>query len=268
MAMFWRARAVVALALYVLALLAFAVPHLYLTFALCRVRRSSARERRDRVARWQAFWGVAAYRLCSALGGIKGRFEVEDHPYLAGGGGFIVIANHYGAFDGPLIAELLRRVGRHDFRPVAKQEVGKLPVVGRAWRELGVAFLARDHRKADVDAVSALAERALEDRASVLIFPEGTVFDPSKRCAPFTRVLPPRGGGFRRLLQKMPGVPVLSVTIRWHDFAPGRLSVEGAIPPGHVVTVSARVLDPPSPDDAERVLLDEWRDKEKVLRGP
>lgn len=267
MAMFWRARAVVALVLYVVSLLLFAVPHLYFIFAYCRVRGRSTRARRDLIARWQSFWGVAAYRLCSALGGIRGEFVVEDHPYLAGKGGFIVIANHYGAFDGPLIAALLAGIGRHDFRAVAKQQVGKLPVVGRAWRELGVAFLARDHRKSDVDAVEGLAVLALDDGASVLIFPEGTVFDPAKLCAPFTRILPPRGGGFRKLLQKMPGVPVLSVTIHWRDFSPGRLSVEGAIPPGHLVTVSARIIDPPSPDDAERVLLDEWRDKEKTLRG-
>lgn len=265
MALFWRARALVSLLLFVLSLLLFAVPHLYLIFAVSRVRGLAPRERRDLVARWQSFWGVAAYRLCQAFGGIRGRFEVEDHPYLASKGGFIVIANHYGAFDGPIIAALLARIGRHDFRAVAKQEVGKIPVVGRAWRELGVAFLARDHRKADVDAVSALAERAREDNASVLIFPEGTVFDETKVCAPFTRILPPRGGGFRRLVQLLPGYHVLSVTIHWHDFAPGKLTVEGAIPPGHIVTVSARVLDPPSVEDAERVLLDEWRDKERTL---
>src|SRR5687768_1054725 len=267
MKMFWRARALAALIAYALAILLLAFPHLYVILAICRVRGIAPRERRDRVAHWQSFWGVAGYRLCKVFGGVRGRFVVEDHPYLAGNGPFIVIANHYGAFDGPLVAALLKTIGRHDFRPVAKREVGALPVVGRAWRELGVAFLARDHRKADVDAVTALAERAAEDQASILIFPEGTVFDPAKLCAPFTRILPPRGGGFRRLVQKLPGYHVLSVTIHWHDFAPGKLTVEGAIPPGHVVTVSARVLEPPDVEDTDRLLIDEWRDKEKRLRS-
>ncbi|OGL74726.1 hypothetical protein A3C96_03900 [Candidatus Uhrbacteria bacterium RIFCSPHIGHO2_02_FULL_60_10] len=58
----------------------------------------------------------------------------------------------------------------------------------------------------------------------------------------------------------MPGRRVLCVTFRWHDFRiSGPLAEAAVTPPGHDVTVGWRLLDAPSPEEADQFLVSLWR---------
>lgn len=227
------------------------------------------RERRIRIGRWQAGWASRWLSLCRAIGGVRVTYVLDPSFYDAvrqRSGPFIVIANHYGAFDGLVMAEAMRLAGCEDFRPVAKSQVRHVPIMGRAWLELGVAFVKRDHRISDADAVTMLANVAREDRANVIIFPEGTVLTGKTATNGARTLLPPKLGGFRRLVRALPEYRVLSVTMYWEDFSPHWLSDQGFVPPGSRLVAHCRVLPPPGPSDADRALLEEWRHKEEWLR--
>lgn len=242
-------------------------------FGLWRILATSApdtRERRIRIGRWQAGWASRWLSLCRVIGGVRVTYVLDpsfDDAVRRNNGPFIVIANHFGAFDGLVMAEAMRLAGCDDFRAVAKRQVRYVPIMGRAWRELGVAFVKRDHRRSDADAVTALAEIAREDGANVIIFPEGTVLTEKTAVRGARTLLPPKLGGFRRLVRALPGYHVLSVTMYWQDFAPHWLSDQGFVPPGTRLVAHCRVLPPPGFADADRVLLDEWRQKEEWLRA-
>lgn len=228
------------------------------------------RDRRVRIGRWQARWAGRWLSLCRSVGGVDVTYVLDpsfEEAVRNRREPFIVIANHFGAFDGLVMAEAMRLAGCEDFRPVAKSQVRHVPVMGRAWLELGVAFVKRDHRLSDADAVTMLANVAREDGANVIIFPEGTVLTARTATAGARTILPPKLGGFRRLTRALPGYRILSVTMYWADFAPYWLSDQGIVPPGARLVVHCRVLPPPGPADADRVLLEEWRFKESWLRS-
>ena len=228
------------------------------------------RDRRVRIGRWQARWAATWLALCRSVGGVRVSYVFDrsfEDAVRERQGPFIVISNHFGAFDGLVMAEAMRLAGCEDFRPVAKSQVRHVPIMGRAWLELGVAFVKRDHRLSDADAVTMLANVAREDGANVIIFPEGTVLTGKTAAHGARTLLPPKLGGFRRLVRALPEYRVLSVTMYWEDFAPHRLSDEGLVPPGSRLIAHCRVLPPPGSADADRVLLDEWHHKEEWLRS-
>lgn len=261
-----RTRVIVASVTFIAILFAFGFIGLYANIALSRLRRDVPSSRRRRIGRWQARWARVWYACCRVVGGVRISYvfdrSVEDFRTK---GPFIVISNHFGAFDGLIMADILRRVGHPDFRPVAKRQVNSIPIMGRAWRELGTAFVERDHRKGDADAVSSLADVVREDQANVIIFPEGTVLSAATAVCGARTLLPPKLGGFRRLVRALPERSILSLTLYWRDFAPYWLSDQGFVPPGSDVLIECRILEPPSAADADRTLLEEWRRKEAWL---
>lgn len=259
-----RVRVIVASVVFVLVLATFGFVGLYGRILAARAGRVAPTVRRRGIARWQARWARFWASCCRVVGGVRISYAF-DASFEGRRGPFIVIANHFGAFDGLIIADVLRRAGNPDFRPVAKRQVDAIPIMGRAWRELGTAFVERDHRKDDADAVTSLAEVAREDAASVIIFPEGTVLTSATAVRGARTLLKPKLGGFRRLVRALPDRPVLSLTMYWRDFSPYRLSDAGIVPPGSDVLVECCVLEPPGVADADRFLLEEWRRKEAWL---
>jgi 1-acyl-sn-glycerol-3-phosphate acyltransferase len=109
----------------------------------------------------------------------------------------VLVANHLSWFDPLVLASLV------PVSPVAKDEVGTWPVVGRRARALGANFVDRYSAHSGVGTLLR-ARRALRAGVSVLNFPEGTT----------TRgdlVLPFRPGIFG--LARLAGVPVVPVRL-------------------------------------------------------
>lgn len=113
----------------------------------------------DKVPRW---WSQAVLRAV----GIKVR--VHGLENASGEGPHIFASNHVSWFDVPSLAKTLPRN-----RFVAKAELFKVPIFGRAMRAAGMIEIQRDNRKAAFGAYDVAAER-IRGGKSVVVFPEGT----------------------------------------------------------------------------------------------
>jgi 1-acyl-sn-glycerol-3-phosphate acyltransferase len=113
----------------------------------------------DKIPRW---WSASV--LWAA--GIK----VRVHGLENGGQGKprIFASNHVSWFDVPALAGVLPR-----YKFVAKAELFKVPIFGRAMRAAGMVEIQRDNRKAAFGAYDVAAERIRQGN-SVVVFPEGT----------------------------------------------------------------------------------------------
>jgi 1-acyl-sn-glycerol-3-phosphate acyltransferase len=113
----------------------------------------------DTIPRW---WSAAV--LWAA--GIR----VRVHGLENGGQGEprIFASNHVSWFDVPALARILPR-----YKFVAKAELFKVPIFGRAMRTAGMVEIQRENRKAAFGAYDVAAER-IRDGNSVVVFPEGT----------------------------------------------------------------------------------------------
>ena len=82
----------------------------------------------------------------------------------------IVVSNHQSWFDVfALGAALPVR-----YRFVAKQELGGIPVFGRAWKSCGHVSVDRGNREAAIEALDQAWREVHEDKLTMILFPEGT----------------------------------------------------------------------------------------------
>jgi 1-acyl-sn-glycerol-3-phosphate acyltransferase len=104
---------------------------------------------------------------------LLGRFTVSGE--LPGGGlpagGLVVTPNHSSFADTVLMLAALRRAGRPDPVVLAAAGLLQVPVLGRILRQGGTIPVARGTAQA-ADALT-LAEEALRDGRTVLLYPEG-----------------------------------------------------------------------------------------------
>ena len=113
---------------------------------------------------------------------------------------FVVMSNHRSLYDIPLIFESFPRT----LRMVAKTELFRVPIWGRAMREAGFIELDRHNRQRAKQGIEQARSR-LEQGINVWIAPEGTRTR-SGELGPF------KGGGFRLALAT--GLRILPVGIR------------------------------------------------------
>jgi 1-acyl-sn-glycerol-3-phosphate acyltransferase len=113
----------------------------------------------DKIPRW---WS----RSVMWAAGIK----VQVHGLENGDGTEprIFASNHVSWFDVAALAKVLPR-----YKFVAKAELFKVPIFGRAMRAAGMVEIQRDNRKAAFGAYEVAAERIRQGN-SVVVFPEGT----------------------------------------------------------------------------------------------
>jgi 1-acyl-sn-glycerol-3-phosphate acyltransferase len=149
-----------------------------------------------------------------------------------------------------------------------KREAASMPVIGRSCVETECAFLVRGgDRDSDLGEIAKCARVARHDRASVIIFPEGTRFRGPKQGSGLERVLPPKSGGLQALMAELPGHAVLSVTIAWdRDIRNGKdLASSLGSYVGAKVRVHARLLEGLQPQHVEAWLRTEWLRKDEAL---
>lgn len=94
----------------------------------------------------------------------------------------LIVANHRTPLD------IVALMWLYDGHFLANHKTREAPVVGTAAIRMGTIFVDRDDRRSGAQAIRAM-RRALEDKQSVIIFPEGTTFGGDE-------VRPFKGGAF------------------------------------------------------------------------
>jgi 1-acyl-sn-glycerol-3-phosphate acyltransferase len=98
------------------------------------------------------------------------KVELEGTENLLTDGPQIVVSNHQSWFDVFALAAALPV----RYRFVAKQELGEIPVFGRAWKSCGHVSVDRGNRGAAVEALEQAWREVHEDKLTMVLFPEGT----------------------------------------------------------------------------------------------
>ena len=126
---------------------------------------------------------------------------------------YVYMANHQSNFDIPVLLGYLPV----QFRWLAKAELFRIPVFGRAMLGAGYVKIDRFNQKSAFESISTAARR-LRDGASVMIFPEGT----RSRDGSIQKF---KKGGFVMAIQS--GVPIIPVILRgtWPIMAKSSLRI-------------------------------------------
>jgi 1-acyl-sn-glycerol-3-phosphate acyltransferase len=90
--------------------------------------------------------------------------------HITPGESYVVMSNHQSHFDIPVIFQALGI----PLRMVAKKELFRIPIMGKAMRYSGFVEVDRSRRTNAIRSLEAARSRLLQDRTSVWIAPEGT----------------------------------------------------------------------------------------------
>ena len=179
-------------------------------------------ERADERLRW---WAGEILRQADVTLHVRGEVPVPDDVPL------VVMSNHRSYFDIP--ASFCAIPGR--MRMVAKKELFRVPLFGRAMRATGFIEVDRGKREKAVTSLND-SKALLTGGARVWIAPEGTRTKTGK-LGPF------KSGGFHLALDA--GVPILPLAITGTELAMGPESF--AVTPGATITVNILpLIDAPS----------------------
>jgi putative phosphoserine phosphatase/1-acylglycerol-3-phosphate O-acyltransferase len=135
----------------------------------------------------------------SALIGLELNVTGEEHIWSHRPAVFIF--NHQSKADVVICAKLLRR----DIAGVGKQEIKKMPVIGKVLEMGGVVMIDRADSRGAIEAMQPLVDAMKNEGKSVVLAPEGTR-TVSPRLAPFKK------GAFHLAMQA--GVPIVPIVIR------------------------------------------------------
>jgi len=160
----------------------------------------------------------------SAIVGVK--LDVRGEQNLWSARPCIFVFNHQSNADVFIVAKLVRR----DMTGIGKQELRKVPVIGRLMELGGMVFVDRERSRDAIDAMAPLVDAIRRDGKSVCIAPEGTR-SATGQLGPFKK------GAFHLAIQA--GVPIVPVVI--HNSADVQLKHETAMRPA---TVRVDVLPP------------------------
>ena len=139
-------------------------------------------------------WG----RSILAVSGV--RVRVEGRERIDPAAAFVCMSNHQSNFDIPVLLGHFPR----PFRWLAKAELFRIPIFGRAMRGAGYIAIDRSNRPAAIESLRQAAE-AVRGGVSVMIFPEGTR-SPDGILKSFKK------GGFVMAIEA--GVPIVPVALR------------------------------------------------------
>jgi 1-acyl-sn-glycerol-3-phosphate acyltransferase len=139
------------------------------------------------------FWGKSILVVSRIKVTVKGMSNIDpSSPY-------IYMPNHQSNFDIPVLLGHLTV----QFRWLAKMELFKIPIFGRAMRNVGYISIDRSNRQSAFESLKVAAEK-IKSGVSVLIFPEGTRSRDGK-------IRPFKKGGFVMAIDS--GVPLVPVVI-------------------------------------------------------
>ncbi len=139
------------------------------------------------------FWGKSILFVSRVKMSVKGWSNIDPSaPY-------IYMPNHQSNFDIPVLLGHLTV----QFRWLAKVELFKIPIFGRAMHKAGYISIDRNNRESAIKSLNVAANQ-IKSGVSVLIFPEGTRSRDGK-------IRPFKKGGFVMAIES--GVPIVPVVI-------------------------------------------------------
>ncbi|HYJ10504.1 MAG TPA: lysophospholipid acyltransferase family protein [Polyangiaceae bacterium] len=127
---------------------------------------------------WEGMRGTLTPAVCDARlaqwsSSIVQRARIDLHvsgvERAVAGESFVIMSNHQSLYDVPVVYQALQR----RIRMVAKKELFKVPVWGRAMRRAGFISLDRQNRERSRETLEASAD-VLHTGTSIWIAPEGT----------------------------------------------------------------------------------------------
>ena len=74
-----------------------------------------------------------------------------------------------------------------NFRFVAKEELGRIPIFGRSWKRCGHVSIDRRDLVSAIGSLETAAERISRDKLTIVMFPEGTRSEDGSSCSPFKK---------------------------------------------------------------------------------
>jgi len=138
-------------------------------------------------------WGKSILVVSRIKVSVKGLSNIDPSS------SYIYMPNHQSNFDIPVLLGHLTV----QFRWLAKMELFKIPIFGRAMRKAGYISIDRYHRESAFESLKVAANK-IKSGVSVLIFPEGTrSWDGN--------IQPFKKGGFVMAIDS--GVPIVPVVI-------------------------------------------------------
>ena len=173
-----------------------------------------------------SFWGyhlwAQSFRLFSGVW-----YDVKGLEHISKDESYIIIPNHTSFLD----ICMLPLISKGAFKPLAKQEIGKIPVFGVLARVI-IIMVDRSSANSRKQSVFKM-NRALSTGTSIMIFPEGTVNKTGKLLNPFY------DGAFRIALETGARLVPVAVAGAGRLMAPKKLLVR----PG---TIRVHILPPVS----------------------
>lgn len=124
------------------------------------------------------------------------KIHVEGMENLRGDRPQIIASNHQSWFDVWALAAVIPK----GYRFIAKEELRRIPLFGRAWESAGHISIDRKDRAQAIKALDNAAALMREDHTAVVIFPEGT-------RSPTGELLPFKKGAFMMALRT--GIEIL-----------------------------------------------------------
>lgn len=244
-------------------LLVCTLPHALITVFINWAFGDGSSLRRQHIGRLHMFWGIFAWHYMRITMRIRTKVHHAEHFRFKR---YIVIANHRTALDHPIVNYGAAVAGVRDLRWVQKAPMRKAPVIGWVSELEGDAFLSRNQDPRDITRIKCTAKMAVDDNASVIIYPEGTRFDGVlEPDSPYRYVREPRVKGFQTLVESMPDTPILCVTLDWGELDGGRtLDVLDELF-GRRVSVVIREFSPIMPDQAEAFLRARWEEHDQHI---
>jgi 1-acyl-sn-glycerol-3-phosphate acyltransferase len=233
-------------------------------------------ERRRANARHNALWAVNLARVVRATMGFQMRIFLPQGWRGRPVRPRIYVANHRSVLDAlvlPVVAWTLRN---GDVRPVVKEELVGIPLLGSLFTGAGYGVVCRrkdrpgmddeERRRLNEARMDEYYRHALEDGASVWLFPEGERFTGPKPGAARRHVGEPVGKkGFRMLCAHLPRHEVASVTLAWPATAAGKTMFESVDLCDRTVDVIVRLCGHVEPEAADRFLERDADIKERIL---
>ncbi|MCC7429485.1 1-acyl-sn-glycerol-3-phosphate acyltransferase [bacterium] len=126
------------------------------------------------------------------------KVEIEGLENIDANKTYVFIANHQSHFDIPALLVTIPK----QLRMVAKEELFKIIIFGRAIRAAGHISINRQNRKEAVQSMQNIAKRMVDEKICPFIFPEGT-------RSPDGNLLPFKKGAFTLANQfKAPIIPI------------------------------------------------------------